>query len=68
MSRVQIDSHTQFAPGWDRRMINMYTKLQKCNPKVGPCLPGFTACVTTSWRHAESSCHVLSGLGSNVST
>ncbi len=40
MSRVQIDSHTQFAPGWDRRMINMYTKLQKCNPKVGPCLPG----------------------------
>lgn len=31
---MQIDSHTQFAPGWDRRMIAMYTKLQRCNPKV----------------------------------
>mmetsp|Transcript_13994 Transcript_13994/g.42246 ORF Transcript_13994/g.42246 Transcript_13994/m.42246 type:complete len:589 (-) Transcript_13994:1417-3183(-) len=30
---MQIDSHTQFAPGWDRRMIEMHVKLERCVPK-----------------------------------
>ena len=33
---LQIDSHTQFAPGWDRRLIEMYQKLRGCgSPPLG---------------------------------